>query len=291
LTNISLEIDTIDASNLDILYVDTYDTELSKWETINNYKSLPNETPSFQNPWISNKTTGISYQFQNMENGVIIFDTINFAWTGSISNPRNLFPSYYYLSYHVPVLLQNGQILYIGGKSSENNQTLMNRILSYDTLKDSWQINNTTGNTPGERKDHTAVLTSDGQVIVYGGESNLSIPAIPYLAVLNTSKTPYMWLTPIEENSIGSLAGHTSVMFKNYMITAFAPITFYQLLDLGMATYKWSLVSNSTNAPLQIPPIHPIQSNLSGNDASFDRFNNFSLNTRWIVTILVIVVA
>ena len=47
------------------------------------------------------------------------------------------------------------------------------------------------------------------------------MPALPHLAILDTSKTPYMWSTPNVENPIGSLNEHTSIMVKNYMITAF----------------------------------------------------------------------
>jgi hypothetical protein len=42
------------------------------------------------------------------------------------------------------------------------------------------------------------------------------------LSVLDTSKTPYEWSTPIVENPIGLiLSGHTSTIVKNFMITAF----------------------------------------------------------------------
>ncbi|RIB21074.1 hypothetical protein C2G38_1135595 [Gigaspora rosea] len=205
------------------LYVDTFNTELNKWETNNSYKGLPNVDLSWNQAWVTNETTGISYSFQEyLSTGVVIFDTINFVWINSTSNPQNLFSKdIFSINGCIPVLLSSGQILYIGGKLYSFNQTLMNRILTYDSIKDSWQINNTTGKTPEERTGHTAVLTSDGRVIVYGGENNLSKSAIPYLTILDTSKTPFMWSTPIEENSIGSLNSHTSVMVKNYMITAF----------------------------------------------------------------------
>jgi hypothetical protein len=42
------------------------------------------------------------------------------------------------------------------------------------------------------------------------------------LSVLDTSKTPYEWSTPTVENPIGlTLSGHTSIMVKNFMISAF----------------------------------------------------------------------
>ncbi|CAB4443891.1 unnamed protein product [Rhizophagus irregularis] len=71
----------------------------------------------------------------------------------------------------------------------------MGNILIYNTITDTWQIMNTVGETPGERVKHTAVLNTDGRVIVFGGVSNL-LPASPDLSVLDTSKTPYEWSTP-----------------------------------------------------------------------------------------------
>jgi hypothetical protein len=41
------------------------------------------------------------------------------------------------------------------------------------------------------------------------------------MSILDTSKTPYEWSTPIVENPIGSFSDHTAAMFKNYMIFAF----------------------------------------------------------------------
>ncbi|PKB96493.1 hypothetical protein RhiirA5_434743 [Rhizophagus irregularis] len=49
--------------------------------------------------------------------------------------------------------------------------------------------NNTVDETPGERVKYTAVLNTDGRVIVFSGVSNL-LPA-PQSSTLDTSKTPY----------------------------------------------------------------------------------------------------
>ncbi|CAB5369065.1 unnamed protein product [Rhizophagus irregularis] len=48
---------------------------------------------------------------------------------------------------------------------------------------------NTVDETPGERVKYTAVLNTDGRVIVFSGVSNL-LPA-PQSSTLDTSKTPY----------------------------------------------------------------------------------------------------
>jgi hypothetical protein len=67
---------------------------------------------------------------------------------------------------------------------------------------------------------------------LFGGILN-NVPALPQLAVLDTSKTPYTWSTPIEENPIGAFSEHTAVMANNYMIFAFGiyKIYFYIIKD------------------------------------------------------------
>ncbi|CAG8545997.1 3633_t:CDS:2 [Gigaspora margarita] len=264
----------IDKRSTDGLYVDTFDTALIKWEKNISYKGFPNEFTSLHQTWVTNETNGISYAFAGLEYGIVMFDTINYVWINSnfsILSLKNLFSQSSYPDYnnHVPVLLSNGQILYIGGKST----------------------------------------TSHGRVIVYGGNNNLSIPATPYLAVLNTSNLPYEWSVPNEENSIGSLAGHTSVMVKNYMITAFGTNIsendhyvnrIYKLDTSNILKYTWSFVSDFNNQSITIPqynnsfpisPIPPTQTNSVDSNASVSSFNSFKLSTLLIVTILVIVVS
>ncbi|KAF0518666.1 kelch repeat protein [Gigaspora margarita] len=269
--------------SLDVLYVDTFNTKLNKWEANNSYNGLPNTKFLLFDSWVFNETTGISYSFQGLNIGVVMFDTINFAWINSISNPQNLFPRSSFLSKCIPVLLSNCQILYIGGEFSNIHkyQILMDRILTYDSIKDSWQFNNTTGKTPEWRKYHTVVLTSDGRIIVYGGQNNLSMPATPSLTVLDTSKIPFEWSTPTEENSIGRLIHHTSVMVKNYMITAFGTnvsekgddldnYNIYKLDTSNLSNYKWSLLSNYTLQSISPFPNTTIKPNSEVNNASFN---------------------
>lgn len=122
-----------------------------------------------------------------------------------------------------------------------------------------------------------------------------------------------MWSTPIEENSIGSLNSHTSVMVKNYMITAFGTNSsekglnqifknIYKLDTSNLSNYKWSLlfkyeveqsipISNKNSS--QTSPITPIQTNSTSDkdNASFNNFVSTRLSTRWIIAILVIVIA
>ncbi|RIB07294.1 hypothetical protein C2G38_2114116 [Gigaspora rosea] len=95
----------------------------------------------------------------------------------------------------------------------------MGSILSYNFKTNSWQFVNTTGQVPSLRSDYTAVSTSDGRIIIYGGTSN-KLPATPSIVVLNASN--YVWSTPLEINAVGPLTEHTSIIVNNYMIAAFA---------------------------------------------------------------------
>ncbi|PKY39811.1 hypothetical protein RhiirA4_528312 [Rhizophagus irregularis] len=244
-------------------YVNAFDTTLKKWE-INQYVNIVQQPKLFIpfTNWISDEKTGKSYLTQTLLNEkVLIFDTINMVLNTSASVPKifsEKYPSGGFLnSYdkYVQVLIPNGQILFIGGIINNINLP-MDSLLVYDTINDIWQILNTTGKAPEARTDHTAVSTSDGRVIVFGGVSKQSTPALPHLSILNISKTPYEWLTPIVENPIGAFSGHTSVMVNNYMISAFGknesnkdPLInslnedFYKLNVSDPLKYKWSLLA------------------------------------------------
>ncbi|GET55457.1 hypothetical protein GLOIN_2v1878683 [Rhizophagus irregularis DAOM 181602=DAOM 197198] len=71
---------------------------------------------------------------------------------------------------------------------SDGLSSLRNHLGKSSGLTDFAQ--NTVDETPGERVKYTAVLNTDGRVIVFGGVSNL-LPASSQLSILDTSKTPY----------------------------------------------------------------------------------------------------
>ncbi|CAG8588613.1 2516_t:CDS:2 [Gigaspora rosea] len=202
----------------------TFDTTLKKWETNISYQGAPSDSHNFDHiTWVSDELTSKSYHYDGYGHNLTIFDSINLAWINSTSNPQNVSPNFAWYSDFVQVLSTNDKIFYIGGAlgfTGSKQLMLMSNILTYDIVSDSWQINNATGKEIEGRIDHTAVMTSDKRIIVYGGMNNLR-PAFPYLAVLDTSKIPYEWSTPTEENSIGPITEHSSIMIKNYMVTAF----------------------------------------------------------------------
>ncbi|CAG8713060.1 20837_t:CDS:2 [Dentiscutata erythropus] len=75
--------------------------------------------------------------------------------------------------------------LYIGGINVN-----MSEIPIYNTTEGIWSSLVAVGDTIGPRACHSAVLTPDGYVIVYGGIENNKAPE-PLLATLDTNTNPY----------------------------------------------------------------------------------------------------
>ncbi|GES98896.1 hypothetical protein GLOIN_2v1527487 [Rhizophagus clarus] len=284
----------------------SFDTTSKQWIINQNVKSLTQTSfISDSNGWVSDGKTGKAYTFGTISSGMTILDTINLSVGIGASTPNNLFTSKFPIyDKFVQVMIPNGQILYIGG--SLNNQAQpMKSLLTYDSINDTWQMTNTAGAEPQERTKHTAVSTSDGRVIVFGGILN-NVPALPQLAVLDTSKTPYTWSAPAEENPIGAFSDHAAVMANNYMIFAFGKNEsetkeakannqdIYKLNISDPLKYKWSLLASfdtptTTTAPSNNSASAPIQTDVSAGDSTF--LKTFGLKGRWVITIVIVIVA
>ncbi|CAG8699452.1 2030_t:CDS:2, partial [Gigaspora rosea] len=205
------------------VYIDVFDTTSNQWKTNLSFTGKPSQSFLDFKPWITDGSTGKAYSFQIIPDTIEIFDTVNYAWTNSSLIPQTYLTSFISLYGPPQVLLSSGVILYFVSEPSSSittSTTSMGSILSYNIKTNSWQLINTTSQVliPSLRSDYTAVLTSDGRIIIYGGTSD-KLPAIPSIVVLNTSN--YVWSTPSEINPIGPLTQHTSIMVNNYMIAAF----------------------------------------------------------------------
>ncbi|KAF0536685.1 galactose oxidase [Gigaspora margarita] len=224
--------------NSNEVFLETFDTTLNKWDKDINFTGKPSKYFESFDDWVSDKNTGKVYSLQQGD-VIDIFDTVNLVWTNSSLVPQ-VYQDYTRLlrpTYDPPqVILPNGQ-------------------------------------APSIRSGYTAVLTSDGRIIIYGGMSN-NLAATPSIVVLNTST--YEWSTPTEANPIGPLASHTSTIVDNYMVTSFGIIVTKKNLDRGPnknvykldisnpSTYKWSILStfndNSTKpskSPFPSPSTSP----------------------------------
>ncbi|RHZ88210.1 hypothetical protein Glove_25g20 [Diversispora epigaea] len=137
---------------------------------------------------------------------------------------------------HTVTLLSNGIIVIIG--RYVNDKSGIDKILLYNTNKSNWTFMITQGISLSERARHTAALTDNGRIIVYGGIKKDSFD--PNLVVLDTNFQPFKWLTP-EVNHPPlygfGLYGHSANIVGNYMILAFGKFKIFDEEIYNRHTY------------------------------------------------------
>ncbi|CAG8728486.1 11729_t:CDS:2, partial [Acaulospora morrowiae] len=70
-------------------------------------------------------------------------------------------------------------------------------ISLYDTKADSWSVKVATGHNIDGRASHSAVLTNDSKIIVYGGfKDENEVAAFPQLIMLDTNNSTFTWSAP-----------------------------------------------------------------------------------------------
>ncbi|GES72840.1 hypothetical protein GLOIN_2v1641931 [Rhizophagus clarus] len=149
-------------------------------------------------------------------NNMDIFDTSTLTWgTGNtVDAPGGRFD-------HTGTLLPNGYIVYIGGTLASGGLADMSKLPLYSINDDTWTTTNVPGYSPTSRAYHSAVLTQDGRIIVYGGTTDNGA-AIDDLVILDTSQTIYAWSKAnVSTNSPPSRFYHTATLVGDYMIVAF----------------------------------------------------------------------
>ncbi|CAG8688461.1 29960_t:CDS:2, partial [Gigaspora margarita] len=222
-------------------------------------------------------------------NDIYILDTLILAWIqGSNFNaptPRIDFTA---------TLLNNGLILYIGG-TTDVSLINMSEIPTYNTNNNSWDTTIAIGDTVDSRVCHTAVLSPDGHVVIYGGSNSRPINQSQNLAVLDTTVNPYHWsIKPITGSNVPpSLAYHSSAIVGNFMILAFGVMyannSFNNLSNvnskiylLDTRSYIWVTSTNTlpNSSHPQNPTVTQIQTVVSD-----------SLSTGVIVTIPLVLIA
>ncbi|KAF0452013.1 galactose oxidase [Gigaspora margarita] len=117
-------------------------------------------------------------------NDINIFDTLNLTWIkGSRVNAPTSRTDF------IATLLKNGLILYLGGGDDIN----MAKIPIYNTNNNTWSAMIATGDNINSRCSHTAVLSLDGHVVIYGGSKDKNFPLhqSQQLASLDTTVNPY----------------------------------------------------------------------------------------------------
>ncbi|GBB87143.1 hypothetical protein RclHR1_01360014 [Rhizophagus clarus] len=184
-------------------------------------------------------------------NEMNIYGSLSNIWSVNVVPPGGALPI---LGYSATFL--DGLILYIGGRSGtfmDVAQTIdaypFNTIHVYDTKSGSWSIKQAiNGDQIMARMSHTAVLTTDKRIIMYGGTTWDKKTVKPDLAVLNVNSDKYEWSVPMPnnpENAPPPLTSHSAMLYENHMIIAFgvttpsliAPKSNIYLLDTQ--SYTW----------------------------------------------------
>ncbi|CAG8567406.1 15732_t:CDS:2 [Cetraspora pellucida] len=160
-------------TNTTVVY--SFDTVSSTWSPTPVSGVAPESRQQFQ---ASSSPSGV------LLNDIFMLDTSSLVWTqGSLIGAptgRVEFSA---------TLLNNGRILYIGGDGIN-----MANIPFYNTNSGKWSSTVAVGDTIDTRSSHTAVLSPDGHVIIYGGNNNNSaLDQSQQLASLDTTVNPYTW--------------------------------------------------------------------------------------------------
>ncbi|RIB06490.1 hypothetical protein C2G38_2115898 [Gigaspora rosea] len=148
---------------------------------------------------------------------------------------------------YTATLLPSGLIVYIGGRGS--NSSILNdisQIQVFDTKSYTWSTKFASGSTIASRTAHSAVLTQDGNIIIYGGStlnSGKNVNVFSDIAVLNTNS--WSWSVPsVSGTSAPPLTDHSAALYNNYMILAFGSTSASNLHTnniyiLDIQNYTW----------------------------------------------------
>ncbi|CAG8659014.1 2663_t:CDS:2, partial [Funneliformis mosseae] len=134
---------------------------------------------------------GYNSHQSTFRNDFDILDINRLTWSlGSkvnIPNPRDVATA---------TILSDGKIVFLGG-NGDGNIINMSEINLYDTNNDKWSQMVTNGTPPAGRMGHTTVLTKDGRIIVYGGQTfDGPLAHHDQLSVLDTTEQIFRWSIP-----------------------------------------------------------------------------------------------
>ncbi|CAG8663665.1 2312_t:CDS:10, partial [Cetraspora pellucida] len=196
-------------------------------------------------------------------NELDILDTVGLSWSmGTTTNSPSGRDT------HSATLLSNGIIVFIGGHDTADFVS-MSELPLYDTKLSVWSSMNTSGNIPDKRVGHTAVLVSDGRIIIYSGwnwANNLQ--PMPIVAILNVTVTPFQWSAPTVYNTPPRiLMTHTATLAGNYMIVAFGkdPHDVYNsdITIMDIRNYTWLTAFTPNSIMLVNPTITLVSSGIN----------------------------
>ncbi|GES94599.1 hypothetical protein GLOIN_2v1532917 [Rhizophagus clarus] len=232
----------------------SYNLETNEWSVPTSNGITPSERVEING--VINNETGKFYVFggdTNQETGsktIVVFNDMNIfdinslTWSkGSTINAP--LPRIDYTA----TLLSNGIIVFIGGRETNAfNDVDINQLALYDTKVDKWLTMTAQGVTLENRNCHSAVLTPDEKIIIFGGSKGFNETIVYQLAVLDTKQAPYEWSIPQVSalDNVPKLQCHTATLIENYMFINFGvryettdelQIPYFFILDIRNFTW------------------------------------------------------
>ncbi|CAG8558691.1 3519_t:CDS:2 [Funneliformis caledonium] len=228
-------------------------------------------------PDVSDITVSALVQFQDL----FKLDTrINF-WNIQSVDPNT--PSGRF--HHTATILPDGNMYVIGGYSKDKLVDI-SQIYVYDTIKEIWSVQTAVGTLPSARRDHAAVGTHDGKVIIHGGVNQDYLGLFDDIAVLDTTTQPnYTWNVVKAKGTIPpGRYSHTATMIGTNMLVAFGFLANdtpdnniyvlengFDVVSLDTITYTWkesyspeNLDFTQTKYPLNDDPIQKVKASKTG---------------------------
>ncbi|KAI9470033.1 MAG: hypothetical protein EXX96DRAFT_532376 [Benjaminiella poitrasii] len=164
---------------------------------------------------------------------------------------------------HTASLLSNGQLVILGGVAQVNNNGTienilapMNSIYVFDTTTNQWSLKQATGVDkilPSTRTAHTAVVTSDDRIIIFGGDNGAAERERAYLNAIGILDTKtWTWTVPSVLGIPPSRRSYASggLLTENYLTIAFGSAlnTYYNDINvLDIESLSWLQTFEPTN--------------------------------------------
>ncbi|CAB5188792.1 uncharacterized protein OCT59_011521 [Rhizophagus irregularis] len=268
----------------DTATVYTY-TSLQQWN-ISTTINPPQYNFHSQSQTVCDVRTGKMYRFSGLNPGLQINQINNYM---DILNTSTLVWEHVNINAqegrydHTGTLLPNGYIVYIGGKLPNGGFVKMSELLLYNTNNDTWISQKATGYSPTPRAYHSAVLTQDGRIIVYGGYTGSGSIVSDDLVILDTYD--YTWSNVNAIDPPPSRFYHTATLVGYYMFVAFGKTNnelplptsneVFILDTYDKSNYKWV---NEFNPDLSDRPNLPDQ----------NLYKNLSTQNRYLVIGIII---